>query len=90
MTTCTLPPPGWWCSREPGHDGPCAARENHDVVFNMERTFSRFKYAEEFAHGLHGAGLYFRLTNRFDVVHIEPGEEDEPYMRDEFVVEWRD
>ena len=24
---CQLPPPGWWCSREPGHDGPCAARE---------------------------------------------------------------
>lgn len=23
---CKLPPPGWWCSREPGHDGPCAAR----------------------------------------------------------------
>ena len=23
---CKLPPRGWWCSREPGHDGPCAAR----------------------------------------------------------------
>lgn len=23
---CEVPPPGWWCSREPGHDGPCAAR----------------------------------------------------------------
>lgn len=23
---CELPPEGWWCSREPGHDGPCAAR----------------------------------------------------------------
>lgn len=23
---CKLPPPGWWCSREPGHEGPCAAR----------------------------------------------------------------
>lgn len=23
---CTVPPEGWWCSREPGHDGPCAAR----------------------------------------------------------------
>lgn len=26
MLQCTLPPSGWWCSREPGHDGPCAAR----------------------------------------------------------------
>jgi hypothetical protein len=23
---CKLPPSGWWCSREPGHEGPCAAR----------------------------------------------------------------
>jgi hypothetical protein len=23
---CRIPPEGWWCSREPGHDGPCAAR----------------------------------------------------------------
>lgn len=22
---CTVPPPGWTCSREPGHPGPCAA-----------------------------------------------------------------
>lgn len=24
---CTLPPVGWYCSREPGHEGPCAARQ---------------------------------------------------------------
>ena len=23
---CSLPPAGWWCSRDKGHDGPCAAR----------------------------------------------------------------
>lgn len=23
---CTLPPPGWYCSREPGHEGACPAR----------------------------------------------------------------
>jgi hypothetical protein len=22
---CTLPPEGWYCTREPGHEGPCAA-----------------------------------------------------------------
>lgn len=22
---CTLPPKGWYCTRESGHDGPCAA-----------------------------------------------------------------
>ena len=25
MTFCTLPPEGWSCSREPGHEGACAA-----------------------------------------------------------------
>lgn len=26
MTTpCTKPPPGWRCTREAGHEGPCAA-----------------------------------------------------------------
>jgi hypothetical protein len=24
---CDVPPEGWWCSREAGHEGPCAARE---------------------------------------------------------------
>jgi hypothetical protein len=24
-TTCHVPPPGWWCTRTSGHDGPCAA-----------------------------------------------------------------
>lgn len=23
---CDVPPDGWWCSRERGHAGPCAAR----------------------------------------------------------------
>lgn len=23
---CNIPPPGWWCSRGKGHEGPCAAR----------------------------------------------------------------
>jgi hypothetical protein len=22
---CNLPPPGWYCTREAGHEGPCAA-----------------------------------------------------------------
>lgn len=24
-TRCSIPPPGWYCTREPGHEGPCAA-----------------------------------------------------------------
>lgn len=29
---CQLPPPGWWCSRGAGHDGPCAARREGSNV----------------------------------------------------------
>lgn len=28
MPACTLPPPGWYCTRPAGHDGPCAAWQN--------------------------------------------------------------
>lgn len=28
--TCEVPPPGWWCSRDAGHDGPCAAHPWRD------------------------------------------------------------
>src|SRR5688572_20133530 len=27
---CSVPPDGWWCSREVGHEGPCAARPAAD------------------------------------------------------------
>lgn len=49
------------------------------------KTFSRFKYAEEFAQHLHANGYYFTMTNRFNVEHEEDGE---VYVYDEFVVEW--
>ena len=26
--SCTVPPPGWFCTRDAGHDGPCAAHPN--------------------------------------------------------------
>jgi hypothetical protein len=25
MARCNVPPAGWYCTREAGHDGPCAA-----------------------------------------------------------------
>ena len=31
MKLCLLPPPGWLCSREAGHDGPCAATQGTDL-----------------------------------------------------------
>ncbi len=29
--TCNIPPEGWWCSRDKGHEGPCAARSTQEV-----------------------------------------------------------
>lgn len=28
---CATPPVGWWCSRSPGHEGPCAARRDGEI-----------------------------------------------------------
>lgn len=28
FANCTLPPKGWHCTRDAGHDGPCAALPN--------------------------------------------------------------
>lgn len=33
---CELPPPGWSCSREPGHDGPCAASSTSGVTVPLK------------------------------------------------------
>ncbi len=38
-TRCEVPPQGWWCSREPGHDGPCAARPSMEP--DVERAAVR-------------------------------------------------
>lgn len=40
---CTVPPAGWWCSRAPNHEGPCAARptfEEAQLVIHKQRPNS--------------------------------------------------
>jgi len=32
---CQNPPDGWWCSRPLGHEGPCAAREVAEKVYEV-------------------------------------------------------
>lgn len=32
MTTCAIPPEGWLCTRDAGHDGPCAAVEDDTLT----------------------------------------------------------
>lgn len=41
--TCDVPPNGWRCTREPGHDGPCAAVP---MAYSLEQ-YIRSQYAPE-------------------------------------------
>jgi hypothetical protein len=36
-SVCTIPPPGWKCTRPSGHDGPCAAVPEDQRVAGAER-----------------------------------------------------
>ncbi len=38
---CKIPPAGWYCSRAPGHDGPCAARRKHRSPEALDGEISR-------------------------------------------------
>lgn len=39
MNTCKTPPEGWYCTRECGHDGPCAAYPDGFDDTNLEDYF---------------------------------------------------
>lgn len=43
LDPCTLPPAGYWCSRGPGHDGPCAAREEPIDYWCHKCNWDKFK-----------------------------------------------
>lgn len=40
---CMIPPAGWYCTREPGHEGPCAAYEEKKKITHVEcKTYTNF------------------------------------------------
>lgn len=43
MSECRLPPSGWYCIREPGHEGPCAA-----YPINIEDAKNALRPSDEF------------------------------------------
>lgn len=49
---CQVPPEGWSCSREPGHEGPCAASPS------TSQGLASYLYATLGADGLRGHPLY--------------------------------
>ncbi len=42
MIKCNLPPPDWLCTRELGHDGPCAAVPQVEESFRVT-IFPKFR-----------------------------------------------
>lgn len=38
---CLIPPPGWVCSRDAGHEGPCAAWQQTPRLENIEENVMR-------------------------------------------------
>lgn len=43
---CQVPPRGWWCSREPGHEGPCAAYPKYSHENKLETDVLRTSFHE--------------------------------------------
>lgn len=43
VTQCTVPPDGWECSREIGHEGPCAARLTDEGQVEMVNELNGWK-----------------------------------------------
>lgn len=61
--------PGWWCTRYPGHDGPCAARRlGYVPAFAVKRPDTLDTNLTRC--GIHGFYLWWKLTRKLD--------EDEP------------
>lgn len=57
MTTnnCSLAPEGWRCTRQPGHDGPCAAVADSDWEYYLEEM-SGGRGVKIFFHTVRHAG----------------------------------
>jgi len=72
---CTLPPPGWACSRGKGHDGPCAASE---APLGLYQRFLR-RVCQLFGHGRDWpeqeqcgrCGIYLPMTDHPDTKRLD-------------------
>ena len=56
---CEVPPEGWWCSRLPKHEGPCAARPKsaRDVAREHGHDLSKVKPQTQVVDALTGKRL---------------------------------
>lgn len=65
--TCKVAPKGWWCSRDSGHDGPCAARPKPLTTADLYRMGARIKIPARKEEG--------NLTSCIDCKHGGPASE---------------
>ena len=40
---CESPPPGWFCTQSPGHEGPCTALPKPESVWRHVKTRGKYK-----------------------------------------------
>ena len=65
MTTCTVSPAGWKCSREPGHDGPCAASRVMPYDEYVDKVIESGDLAQNIEYRWHGESItHFNLPER--------------------------
>lgn len=63
---CDVPPPGWWCSRAPGHEGPCAACPigTLDVILDWYRGLKETARQSISLHDLHAMAKCLAALSR--------------------------
>ena len=67
MGKCNIPPEGWQCSRERGHEGPCAATATRRKLIRPESNCpSLVVYRENLPHVLADAKEMMRLIDTKD------------------------
>lgn len=54
-SVCAVPPEGWYCTRKPGHDGPCAAHPDPIVGHKTLKNGSRLPLRRREADALWAA-----------------------------------
>jgi hypothetical protein len=50
---CTVPPEGWYCTRQKGHEGPCAAHPKQETIMSKPIHYAPYG---PYANGKHQCG----------------------------------
>ena len=65
MSSCIVPPAGWKCSREPGHDGPRAASRVMPYDEYVDKVVNSGNLSKNIEYRWYGESItYFNLPER--------------------------